>query len=121
MTSVQERHASFYLSYGQAQVEDWACLDIEWGQIQRAWEWVYGLSANAQLLAGYLKLFLPVQAQRNRWREILTWGEQALPFVFQNKDRQSELVILTNSCQAYYHLGDSRRALELQRMGLKVA
>src|SRR3989442_1351125 len=134
--AAQRRHAEHYKDVAAAadklyqQGGEWlrkglAQFDAEWGNIQGGQAWAATHAgeddAAAVLCSAYPNAGAYCLRLRLHPRERIRWLEAALAAARQLKNRGAEGLHLGNLGNAYYALGESRRAIEFYEQGLQIA
>lgn len=113
-------HFSFYLSLVQRDPEDWAVIEPEMPQIQRAWAWVSqapGWDSALMEFVGAMRVFL---GRRGLWDDQLAWFRRALEASRVLAQRPVEAVWLNNVGSAHFDRGELDLALDLFQQALSV-
>jgi tetratricopeptide (TPR) repeat protein len=130
------RHAAYYETVlraandmykrgGESLGKGLALFDAEWRNVQAGQAWAAQNSATneeaAKLCSSYPEAGAHCLDLRQHPSERVLWLEVALGAAKQLKDRAAEAAHLANLGNAYYSLGDYRKAIELHEQALAIA
>jgi tetratricopeptide (TPR) repeat protein len=134
--ATQTRHATYYLNVlresdrlykqgGEAIKSGLALFDLEWRNIQSGQSWAEKQSSESDTAASLCDDYPDAGAYllvlRRHPREQIYWREAALAVARRLKNRVAEGAHLGNLGNAYYFLGERRRAVEFHEQALDIS